>query len=122
VNGRKICLTPWSTIGYLSYKRTYARRLDEADANSPTEEFNQTPSDRVVNACVALSSMWVSLKTEEKRLRSYYLTQLKGSVAGRFWWQLGTKTVDVLGCHRCKTAPSLLLIIPSVPLHGQWIC
>jgi hypothetical protein len=42
--------TPWSTIGYLTYKRTYARRLDEADANSPTEEFNQTV-DRVIKAC-----------------------------------------------------------------------
>jgi hypothetical protein len=42
--------TPWSTIGYLTYKRTYARRLDEADANSPTEEFQDTVN-RVVNAC-----------------------------------------------------------------------
>jgi len=33
---------------------------------------------------------------EEERLTEYFL-KLKCSVAGRFWWQLGTKTVDKLG-------------------------
>ena len=86
--------TPWSTIGYLTYKRTYARRLDEADANSPTEEFNQTV-DRVIKACDDQLNVGFTAD-EEQRLRSYFM-QLKGSVAGRFWWQLGTKTVDQLG-------------------------
>ena len=86
--------TPWSTIGYLTYKRTYARRLDEADANSPTEEFNQTV-DRVIKACADQLNVGFTPE-EEQRLRSYFM-QLKGSVAGRFWWQLGTKTVDQLG-------------------------
>lgn len=86
--------TPWSTIGYLTYKRTYARRLDEADANSPTEEFNQTV-DRVIKACDDQLNVGFT-DDEEQRLRSYFM-QLKGSVAGRFWWQLGTKTVDQLG-------------------------
>ena len=86
--------TPWSTIGYLTYKRTYARRLDEADANSPTEEFQDTVN-RVVNACRTQLNVGFT-EAEEQRLTNY-LTQLKGSVAGRFWWQLGTKTVDVLG-------------------------
>ena len=35
-------LTPWSTIGYITYKRTYSRRLNETDINSPTEEFEDT--------------------------------------------------------------------------------
>jgi ribonucleoside-triphosphate reductase (thioredoxin) len=86
--------TPWSTIGYLTYKRTYARRLDEADANSPTEEFQDTVN-RVVNACRTQLNAGFT-EAEEQRLTDYLL-QLKGSVAGRFWWQLGTKTVDVLG-------------------------
>ncbi len=42
-------LTPWSTIGYITYKRTYSRRLNEADINSPTEEFEDTVN-RVVEA------------------------------------------------------------------------
>jgi hypothetical protein len=33
---------------------------------------------------------------EQKELEDIFLS-LKGSVAGRFWWQLGTKTVDKLG-------------------------
>ena len=86
--------TPWSTIGYLSYKRTYARRLREADVNSPTEEFPDTVK-RVVDAC--RNQLKVGFTDAEEQRLTNYLTQLKGSVAGRFWWQLGTKTVDALG-------------------------
>ena len=86
--------TPWSTIGYLVYKRTYARRVDEADINSRTEEFNETV-ERVLRS--ADKQLGVGLTSEEEdRLRGY-LTSLKGSVAGRFWWQMGTETVDRLG-------------------------
>jgi adenosylcobalamin-dependent ribonucleoside-triphosphate reductase len=87
-------LTPWSSVGYLTYKRTYARRLDENDINSPTEEFPDTV-ERVIKACDEQLKCGFS-KDEEQRLRDYLLG-LKGSVAGRFWWQLGTDTVDKLG-------------------------
>lgn len=86
--------TPWSTIGYLVYKRTYARRVDEADITSRTEEFPETV-ERVLRS--ADKQLGVGLTSEEEdRLRGY-LTSLKGSVAGRFWWQMGTETVDRLG-------------------------
>ena len=87
-------LTPWSSVGYLTYKRTYARRLDENDINSPTEEFPDTV-ERVIKACKEQLRCGFT-PAEEQRLRSYLLG-LKGSVAGRFWWQLGTDTVDKLG-------------------------
>lgn len=87
-------LTPWSSVGYLTYKRTYARRLNENDINSPTEEFPDTV-ERVIKACDEQLKCGFS-KDEEQRLRNYLLG-LKGSVAGRFWWQLGTDTVDKLG-------------------------
>lgn len=87
-------VTPWSTVGYLTYKRTYSRRLYEGDPDSPTEEFEDTVS-RVVEACQKQLRVGFTLE-EDQRLRNYLL-QLKGSVAGRFWWQLGTKTVDTLG-------------------------
>jgi ribonucleotide reductase alpha subunit len=86
--------TPWSSVGYLTYKRTYARRLNENDINSPTEEFPDTV-ERVIKACDEQLKCGFS-KEEEQRLRDYLLG-LKGSVAGRFWWQLGTDTVDKLG-------------------------
>ena len=86
--------TPWSSVGYLTYKRTYARRLNEQDINSPTEEFPDTV-ERVIKATdEQLHCGFTPAETE--RLRSYLL-ELKGSVAGRFWWQLGTETVNQLG-------------------------
>jgi len=87
-------LTPWSSVGYLTYKRTYARRLDENDINSPTEEFPDTV-ERVIKACDKQLDCGFTAE-EEQRLRDYLLG-LKGSVAGRFWWQLGTDTVGKLG-------------------------
>jgi hypothetical protein len=86
--------TPWGEVGYLTYKRTYARRLDEADVDSPTEEFPDTV-ERIVNA--ANSQLGCNFSAIEQAELSDIFLNLKGSVAGRFWWQLGTKTVDDLG-------------------------
>lgn len=86
--------TPWSTIGYLTMKRTYARRFIENDESSPTEEFID-----VVNRVVKASNEQLNCgftEEEQEELRTY-LMELKGSVAGRFLWQMGTKTVDKLG-------------------------
>lgn len=85
---------PWGPLGYITYKRTYARRLNENDSNSKTEEFSDT-IDRVVKACNIQLNVGFSEK-EQNRLKEIMLS-LKGSVAGRFLWQLGTKTVDSLG-------------------------
>ena len=38
---------PWSTVGYLTYKRTYARTIEEQNR---TEEFPET-IERVLDAC-----------------------------------------------------------------------
>ena len=86
--------TPWGSVGYLTYKRTYARRINPNNPNSRTEEFHETV-DRVVKACNKQLKVGFT-KEENKRLEEILLT-LKGSVAGRFLWQLGTKTVDTLG-------------------------
>lgn len=83
--------TPWSTVGYLTYKRTYSRKLEnEVD----TEEFPDTIS-RVVKA--ANEQLGCDFNLLEQEALTYYLSQLKGTVAGRFLWQMGTKTVDKLG-------------------------
>lgn len=87
-------LTPWSSVGYLVAKRTYARRLDEQDVNSPTEEWTDIV-DRILRG--AREQLHVGFtEEEEQRLRNHILA-LRGSVAGRFLWQLGTTTVDRLG-------------------------
>lgn len=85
---------PWGEIGYITYKRTYARRLDENNINSPTEEYEDTVS-RVINSC--RNQLNVGFTNEEEQELADILYNLKGSVAGRFLWQLGTKTVDNLG-------------------------
>ena len=87
--------TPWSSVGYLTYKRTYSRKLDETlDNDSPTEEFEDTVL-RAINACDKQLHCGFT-KDEEFRLAEYMLS-LKASVAGRFLWQLGTDTVDRFG-------------------------
>ncbi len=87
-------ITPWSSVGYLVQKRTYSRRLIEDDPDSPTEEWIDV-CNRVVRACREQLGVGFTAD-EEARLFDYILT-LKGTVAGRFLWQLGTSTVDRLG-------------------------
>lgn len=86
--------TPFGEIGYITNKRTYARRLNEDDTKSETEEFPDQVS-RVVKAC--RTQLKVGFTKEEEQEVATQLLGLKGSVAGRFWWQLGTKTVSKLG-------------------------
>lgn len=86
--------TPFSSVGYITYKRTYARRLNEADPNSSTEEFEDTVN-RVVTA--SNSQLNVGFTSDEQERLKKYLMELKGTVAGRFLWQLGTDTVGRLG-------------------------
>jgi hypothetical protein len=85
---------PWGEIGYITFKRTYSRRIKEDDPNSKTEEFWQVvqreldASDKQLN---------VGFTEEEKQRYAELRMNLKFSTAGRFMWQLGTKTVDKLG-------------------------
>ena len=81
--------TPWSTVGYLCYKRTYARDT----GLGRTEEWSET-IDRVLQAAQDIGVGFT--QEENQRLQEYMLT-LKGTVAGRFLWQMGTPTVDKLG-------------------------
>jgi ribonucleotide reductase alpha subunit len=85
-------VTPWGPIGYITYKRTYARRLDDAGIN--TEEFKDTVERELSGI---LSQLQIPLTQEEQEFYRSMRLGLKGSVAGRFMWQLGTKTVDDLG-------------------------
>ena len=86
--------TPLGPLGHVTSKRTYARRLNVNNASSNTEEFENTV-DRIIKSCYKQRKVGFSPE-EEKRLNEILLC-LKGSVAGRFMWQLGTKTVDQLG-------------------------
>lgn len=106
-------VTPFGPIGYFVYKRTYARRLYD-DKNAPSEEFDQT-IDRVLTAARD------QLLVPDLRDPAYYdkakrmMLLLKGSVAGRFLWQLGTKTVDELGLLSLQNCAGVVVDSPVRP-------
>lgn len=97
----------WGILGYITFKRTYARRLN--DSSSETEEFWDS-IDRVIKACNTQLKIGFT-PAEEEELRSIFLN-LKGSVAGRFWWQLGTKTVQKLGLLSLQNCAAVVVDTP----------
>lgn len=104
--------TPWSSIGYLTYKRTYSRKLNPDDSNSVTEEFADTV-DRVVRA--SNEQLMVGFTEEESERLRGHLLRLKGTVAGRFLWQLGTDTVNKLGLSSLQNCAFTVIDQPVVP-------
>lgn len=104
--------TPFSTIGYITYKRTYARRLDETSSESATEEFPDT-IQRVVEA--TNKQLGCGFTQEEQDRLATYLLKLKGTVAGRFLWQLGTGTVDRLGLASLQNCAAVVVDSPVRP-------
>lgn len=104
--------TPWSSLGLITFKRTYARRLNEEDPDSKTEEWTDT-INRVIRACQEQLGVGFTYD-EEKRLASY-MFELKGSVAGRFLWQLGTRTVERLGLPSLQNCAACVVDEPITP-------
>lgn len=86
--------TKWGEVGYITFKRTYARKLKDNDPNSKTEEFWQVVKRELNSSDKQLK---VGFTPEEKIRYAQLRLGLKFSVAGRFMWQLGTSTVDRLG-------------------------
>ena len=103
---------PWGEIGYITYKRTYSRRLKEDDPNSKTEEFEDT-INRELWAC----EKQLKIKFTDEEKETYYNTRmnLKWSPAGRFVWQLGTKTVDKLGLPSLQNCAACVVDHPIRP-------
>lgn len=76
-------------LGYVVYKRTYARLKDDGT----TEEWWET-----VARCVRGAQKLGARYTQKEAERLYdYIFNLKGSFAGRMLWQLGTSTIDRFG-------------------------
>ena len=82
--------TPWGEVGYVTYKRTYARPTK----GGQTEEWHETV-DRIISA--SNKQLGCDFTDKEQGEVRDMMLELKGTVAGRFLWQLGTKTVDRLG-------------------------
>jgi len=109
--------TPWGMLGYITYKRTYARRLNENDDNDETtEEFRDTIL-RILNGCQ--KQLKVNFTNNELERAYKYLMGLKCSVAGRFLWQLGTETVNKLGIMSLQNCAFVKIDHPIKPF--LWI-
>ena len=103
---------PWGEIGYITFKRTYARRLKEDDPNSKTEEFWQV-IQRELDA--SDKQLGVGFTEDEKKRYAELRMKLKFSTAGRFMWQLGTKTVDKLGLPSLQNCAFVVVNSPIRP-------
>lgn len=80
---------PMDSLGYVVYKRTYARMIDE----NRTEEWFDT-----VKRCVeGMLKIGVPYTQEDADTMFAYMFELKCLPAGRGLWQLGTKLVDRIG-------------------------
>ena len=81
----------FSGLGYIVYKRTYARQKEDGT----TEEWNETV-ERCINGAQKIGAQY----TPEEAERIYdYVFNLKCNFAGRMLWQLGTSTVDRFGAN-----------------------
>ena len=110
-------VTPWGMLGYITYKRTYARRLYENDDNDETTEEYRDTILRVLNGCQ--TQLNVNFTNGELRKAYHYLMGLKCSVAGRFLWQLGTETVSKLGIMSLQNCAFVKIDEPIKPF--LWI-
>jgi len=78
-------------LGYIVYKRTYARLKE----NGETEEWPETIA-RCINGAQKIGADY----TKEEAERLFQLVfDLKCNFAGRMLWQLGTSTVDRFGAN-----------------------
>ena len=78
-------------LGYIVYKRTYARLKEDG----VSEEWHETV-ERCINGAQKIGAGY----TEEEAERIYdYVFNLKCNFAGRMLWQLGTSTVDRFGAN-----------------------
>jgi ribonucleoside-triphosphate reductase len=94
---------PWGPIGYITYKRTYSRRLSEFDPEaSGSEEWWQT-CKRVIEGMFDMQKQHVFLlglewndgKAQRTAKEAYdRLFNLKWTPPGRGLWMMGTKFVE----------------------------
>lgn len=101
-------LTPWGEVGYPTFKRTYSRPIESGG----TEEWPDTVN-RVVEACNY--QLGCDFRDHEKEELKNIMLDLKGTVAGRFLWQLGTKTVDRLGLPSLQNCAFVVVDEPIRP-------
>lgn len=82
----KDIIPPWGPVGYITYKRTYARQVDE----NRTEEWWET----ILRVVQGLQKFGLDFTNEELERLYYYYFNMKVLPSGRGLWILGTKYVE----------------------------
>jgi len=98
----------WGEVGYVTFKRTYARPTTKGH----TEEWEDTVN-RVIES--ANKQLGVGFTEQEQEEFKSIMMNLKGTVAGRFLWQMGTKTVDRLGLPSLQNCAFVVVDQPIRP-------
>lgn len=98
----------WGELGFITFARTYARKK----YGGKIETFSETV-ERELNGID--KQLKLSLSEEEQEFYRMMRHEMKGSVAGRFMWQLGTKTVDQLGLPSLQNCAFVVIDDPIRP-------
>jgi ribonucleoside-triphosphate reductase len=98
----------WGPLGYITYARTYSREKKDGTK----ENFSETVERELSGIDKQLK---LTLSDKEKEFYRTMRHDMKGSVAGRFMWQLGTKTVDRLGLPSLQNCAFVTIDSPIRP-------
>ena len=95
-------------LGLITYLRTYSRKKKDGTK----ESFSDTVERELLGAKKQLK---VDFTEAEEDYYRYMRHEMLGSVAGRFMWQLGTKTVDKLGLPSLQNCAFTVIDTPIRP-------
>jgi ribonucleoside-triphosphate reductase len=95
-------------LGLITYARTYSR----ANKDGSKETFSDTVERELRGITIQLK---LPLNREEMNFYRDMRHNMWGSVAGRFMWQLGTKTVDQLGLPSLQNCAFVVVDDPIRP-------
>jgi len=98
----------WGELGFITYARTYSRKMK----NGVKETFTDTVERELRGIDKQLK---LDFTDDEKDFYRDMRHNMKGSVAGRFMWQLGTKTVDKLGLPSLQNCAFVVIDEPIRP-------
>jgi ribonucleotide reductase alpha subunit len=98
----------WGELGFITYARTYSRKMK----NGVKETFTNTVERELRGIDKQLK---LDFTDDEKDFYRDMRHNMKGSVAGRFMWQLGTKTVDKLGLPSLQNCAFVVIDEPIRP-------
>lgn len=97
----------WGEIGFITFARTYAR-----EKNGKKESFSQAVERQIKGIETQLK---LPLTQKDKELFRDMTHNMWGSCAGRFLWQLGSKTVDQLGLSSLQNCAFVVVDEPVRP-------